>query len=229
MSFSASPIELNADQRAVIEQKIATFLAGTHFEEAQTAVATSQGLPLYLDWGGCFLLRPDGVMLLIRYDQPNDVRVVEDDRLCHLILACGGLADPELGFLVPPRPGNAIRCRDCRGTGKYHPPKGREYMARLVNCPCGGLGWVHKKEDMNKPCLIGGVAGAAMGFAIAGAFAWDLRFSVAGAALGALLIGALGGKLLSTNRWAMIGVATKDCKTIAPFSTTGVWDRSLDG
>jgi hypothetical protein len=87
-------------------------------------------------------IRPDGQVIWIDYDEPHRVRPVEDDRERNLGLFQGSRRDPDLGFLVPPRPPDAVDCTDCKGTGRPAFPKGYEHLAEKVVCSCGGLGWL---------------------------------------------------------------------------------------
>src|SRR5690349_9375769 len=104
----ASPVHLTPEQRDVIERKISEFLRGEVFEECRKAAGSAHALPLYLDWTACMALRPDGEVIWIDYDEPHQVRVVEDERERNLGLFQGSRRDPDLGFLAPPRPTDAI-------------------------------------------------------------------------------------------------------------------------
>src|SRR5262249_36735571 len=114
----SSPCELSPEQRALIEKKIAEYIVGTSIEEARRAAAGAHALPLDFGWTACLALRPDGQVVCIDYDEPEQARVVEDERERIIGLFRGGRNDPDLRWLIPERPFGAIDCPDCRGTGK---------------------------------------------------------------------------------------------------------------
>jgi hypothetical protein len=135
-------VELTTEQRDLIERKIAEFVRGEAFEDCRKAAGSAHALPLYLDWTACMALRPDGELIWIDYDEPHQVRPVEDEPERNLGLFQGSRRDPDLRFLVPPRPPDALECPVCKGTGRLTFPEGHEHLAERVVCSCGGLGWL---------------------------------------------------------------------------------------
>src|SRR5262249_17155459 len=101
-------------------------------------------LPVMLDSGGCFALRPDGHVLSLLWDEPHELRIEQDERVRNIALYQGSLKYPGLSHLVPTRPSGAIPCPACDGTGRVRGlPNG---LAEKIVCSCGGLGWLPKRE-----------------------------------------------------------------------------------
>lgn len=144
--MSRRPIDLTPGQRGVIERGIAGFVAGESHEDCRKAAANAHALPLVLDWTACMAIRPEGEVLWIDYDEPHQVRAVEDDRERNVGLFQGSLRYPDLRFLAPSRPANAIDCPHCGGTGSITFPSGQEHLAGTILCYCGGLGWLPGKS-----------------------------------------------------------------------------------
>lgn len=140
MSRSLRP-ETTPEQQAMIEAKIAKYVEAGAYQWARRACSEAHALPLYLDWTGCLAIRPDGEVIWIE-DESYEVREVEDERVRNLALFQGSRRDPDLRCLVPSRPPDATDCPDCHGTGKLPFPAGKEDLAEVVVCSCGGLGWV---------------------------------------------------------------------------------------
>ena len=81
----------------------------------------------------------DGQIVWIPYDnEPGDIEVVQEERVRNLGLFQATKLHPELQFLVPPKPPDAIDCPDCRGTGRLPFPPGSEHLAERLVCYCGG-------------------------------------------------------------------------------------------
>jgi hypothetical protein len=136
------PVNLAPEQRDLIERKLDEFVAGEAHEDCRKAAGSAHALPLYLDWTGCKAVRPNGQVIWIDYEEPHQVRAVEDERERNIGLFQGSRRDPDLRFLAPSRPTDAIECPDCRGTGRLTFPEGHEHLAERINCSCGGLGWL---------------------------------------------------------------------------------------
>ena len=136
------PVDLTPEQRGLIERKITEFVRGEAYEDCRKAAAAAHALPLCLDWTACMALRPDGQIIWIDYEEPHRVRLVEDERERNLGFFQGSRRDPDLGFLVPARPPDAIECPDCKGMGRLTFQKGYEQLAETIVCSCGGLGWL---------------------------------------------------------------------------------------
>ena len=135
-------VELTPEQRDLIERKITEFVRGEAYEDCRKAAESAHALPLYLDFTGCLALRPNGEVVWIDDDEPHQVRPVEDEQERNLGLFQGSRRDPDLRFLVPPRPPDAIECAVCKGTGRPAFPKDHQHLADKIICSCGGLGWL---------------------------------------------------------------------------------------
>lgn len=139
------PIVLSASQREQVEKRIGEFIEDSTsiYAHAHGAIARVHALPLLFDWTGFMALRTDGQIAWIPYDdEPEDVEVINDQRLRNLGLFRGTRLHPELSFLMPSMPPDAIDCPDCRGTGNIAFPQGSEDLAETLLCSCGGIGWV---------------------------------------------------------------------------------------
>lgn len=97
-------------------------------------------LPLMLDMGGCYALRSNGQVVSFLWDDLKEVRVEDDLRIRNIALFQGSKKYPELKALIPPKPGNALECHVCGGTGVV-PISAQLGLDNLV-CYCGGLGWL---------------------------------------------------------------------------------------
>ena len=141
------PIHLSPSQRQQVERRIAEFIGdssafGAH-AWARGAIARLNALPLLFDWTAFMALLPDGQIVWVPYDEePGDIEVVQEERVRNIGLFQATKLHPELQFLLPPKPPDAIECPDCRGTGKLKFPQGSEHLADKLVCFCGGLGWL---------------------------------------------------------------------------------------
>ena len=93
-------------------------------------------------------LRLDGEIVWVPYeDEPGVIEVVPEERLRNMGLFRGTKLHPDLQFLLPSKPPEAIVCPDCRGTGKVPFPESSKHLADAVICSCGGIGWVPHSEQ----------------------------------------------------------------------------------
>ena len=96
-------------------------------------------LPLFADIGGAILLRPDGALLELEWDQPSEQAPREvTDPQANIGLVVGAENYPWLAELLPPRPLSAQPCSQCGG-------RGRIAIAgqSAVYCGvCGARGWI---------------------------------------------------------------------------------------
>jgi acyl carrier protein len=138
---STRRLEPTPEQRTIIEEKIVESIDGDPNILARRICTEVHALPLLFDFTAVMAIRPDGELVWIDEDLSR-VRLVEDERERTIGLFQGSLRDPDLGFLVPPRPADAVDCPDCRGTGRIPFPEGSEHLADLVICYCGGIGWL---------------------------------------------------------------------------------------
>jgi hypothetical protein len=134
-------LELTPEQRTLIERKITELIQGEPPDPFRTHAAKANALPVLRAWTACMALRPDGVIVWMD-DDVQEPQIVEDARARNVGLLHASRIDPELAFLAPARPADAIACPDCKGTGRLAFPAGFEHLSRTVDCSCGGLGWV---------------------------------------------------------------------------------------
>jgi hypothetical protein len=97
-------------------------------------------LPVVLDMGGCFGLRPSGEVASFAWDEPRQARVENDERIRNMVYHRAALKYPALAPLVPRRPPDAMVCSHCGGSGRCSGLPDR--LAESVTCYCGGLGWL---------------------------------------------------------------------------------------
>jgi hypothetical protein len=144
------PIQLSHCQREQVERRIAEFIGDSSsvHAHAYAAIARLNALPLLFDWTAFMALRLDGQIVWVPYDdEPRDIKVVREGRLRNMGLFRGTRLHPDLQFLLPSKPPEAIVCPDCRGTGKVPFPEGSKHLADAVICSCGGIGWVPHSEQ----------------------------------------------------------------------------------
>ena len=106
-------------------------------------------LPMVLDMGGCYGIRPNGDILSFVWDEPYNLQLEHDTRICNLVLFQGSKKFPELVDLVPSRPATAVDCFHCRGTGIEPYITEHGLSADVFVCYCGGLGWLPEAEPPN--------------------------------------------------------------------------------
>jgi hypothetical protein len=125
---------------ATIEELIGQLLADSSPDPNRLRQVASRShiLPLLLDWGGCFAVRPSGEIVSFAWDTPDELRVEVDPRIRNMAIYQGSEKYPALREFIPTRPIDAVQCPHCQGKGK--PPEA-ELIDNLV-CYCGGLGWL---------------------------------------------------------------------------------------
>jgi hypothetical protein len=114
-------------------------------EELRIAVATHRALPLALDGGGGYAIRPDGEIVVFLWDDKSHCEVEKVLRIRNMALFQGSRKYPELSELVPLRSPDDIDCPNCGGTG-IEPISVKLGVDNIV-CYCGGLGWIPKEES----------------------------------------------------------------------------------
>jgi hypothetical protein len=131
---------------ALQRRLLAAYVAGPDPEPSGTRALAARYrlLPVYLDWTGFVGLREDGELLFVGSDPPQDPAILEEAHFRRIALAVAAQDYPELAFLRPERPPDAVVCPSCGGAGRVvlagvqAPPN--------VLCACGGLGWVPQAE-----------------------------------------------------------------------------------
>lgn len=139
------PIHLTPSQRQQVETRIAEFIGDSSslFAYAFGAIARLNGLPLYFDWTAFMALLPDGQIAWVPYDnEPGDIEAVQEERVRNLGLFQATKLHPDLQFLLPTRPSDAIDCPDCQGTGRLKFPQGSEHLAdNLISLVAASAGY----------------------------------------------------------------------------------------
>lgn len=129
-----------------ITQRLTDFVyeSGPHgLIDLARIVAQLNALPLKLDMGGAFAIRPDGQIISFVWDQEEDYQIENDRRICNIALFAGSKKYPELEQLIPSRSQDDMECPHCKGTGTE--PVCAELGVDNIVCYCGGLGWIPKE------------------------------------------------------------------------------------
>jgi hypothetical protein len=108
--------------------------------EVVAAARTYQLLPIWKDFGGCILLRPDGELLSFGWETPTQLEPIPDDApdraIVHAARGWASRTFPEVRGLRPERRADSKTCPGCKGTGHL------EGVPSNIVCACGGLGWM---------------------------------------------------------------------------------------
>ena len=99
-------------------------------------------LPMFLDFGGCYGVRPNGEIVSFSWDEPYKLEAENDPRVRNIVLFQGAKKYPELEELVPARPPDAVECPDCKGTGVFQGLAEHGIVPQNIVCYCGGIGWL---------------------------------------------------------------------------------------
>jgi len=105
-------------------------------------VGRAMALPVLLDIGGCYSVRPSGQVISFGWDTPDDIQVETSSRIRNLAIYQGSKKYPELREFIPIRPTDAVTCPHCEGKGELLIP-----LDNLV-CYCGGVGWLTHGEPL---------------------------------------------------------------------------------
>lgn len=103
-------------------------------------------LPMMLNFGGCYGIRPNGDILSFLWDEPNNLRLEKDPRIRNIVLFQGSKKYPDLAGLVPVRPVGAADCSHCHGTGVEAFSAEHGLNPDVFVCYCGGIGWLPEAE-----------------------------------------------------------------------------------
>lgn len=127
-----------------IEARLNEFLNSTEPDELDLRRISDElnALPLLLDMGGCFAIRPDGEIISFGWDEEKKYEVEKDQRVRNIALFAGSKKYPELKELIPPRTQEDRDCPHCEGTGTL--AINAELGVENIICYCGGLGWIPK-------------------------------------------------------------------------------------
>ena len=104
-------------------------------------------LPLFLDMGGCYCIRPNGEIVSFLWDKPDKLDVETNTRIQNIVLFQGAKKYPELKELLPVRLPDAIECPHCKGTGTLQGLAEHGVTLKNIVCYCGGIGWLPQSES----------------------------------------------------------------------------------
>lgn len=139
LSSWSRPVSHSTSFSETVERLIRQFLTATSPDPLglREIVSLSNALPLYLDIGGCYSVRPSGEIISFEWDTEDEVQVETRPLIRNLALCQGSKKYPELREFIPSKPVDAVECPQCRGKGELPAPLNR------VICSCGGVGWLH--------------------------------------------------------------------------------------
>ena len=110
-------------------RSIAKWLSDAKVHNPSYVSPDGTAVRVYADMGGTIFLRPDGTLV---GEKESGEPMPVDDNWRTVALVVGARTHPELRELLPVRPGDAVPCNACAGTGLIH----------SVTCgACLGLGW----------------------------------------------------------------------------------------
>jgi hypothetical protein len=122
-----------------IHDLVSRWLEGPDPLGLRPAVLVSGALPVYSDLGGTLFVRPDGEILFLEHDSPDEPKVERDPAWRLSALVSGAEKYPELRPLLPVRGKGARECDACAGRGRVQIGE----AGRGILCGrCRGLGWL---------------------------------------------------------------------------------------
>jgi hypothetical protein len=124
-----------------ILELIRAFQTGAAKHSWQQELASRfDALPVHADFGGALLLRPDGEILVVGWND-EEKAAPADERRSHLGRAAAAEFFPELRAVLPARPAGAATCELCGGAGLER--WWVDGSQGVTFCGgCWGLGWV---------------------------------------------------------------------------------------
>jgi hypothetical protein len=140
-------VTIRPELKQQIETRIKEFLNSTEPDQLDLRhiAAKLNVLPLLLDMGGCFAIRPEGEIISFAWEEEEDFRVEKDQRIQNTSLYQGSKKYPELTELIPLRSSEDKECPHCKGTGTL--AINAELRVENILCYCGGLGWLPKEDE----------------------------------------------------------------------------------
>lgn len=93
-------------------------------------------LPVMMEMGAVFGIRPDGVVVSTLWDDPAQIQIEMEPRIVNITYFQASKKFPALASLAPQRTEKSKTCTHCNGSGN-HPGFGG-----AVVCCCGGMGWL---------------------------------------------------------------------------------------
>jgi hypothetical protein len=124
---------LSLEWRGRIEAWLLAYLAQPGLQHELRDVAAFGALPLYSDVGGCIALRPDGRVVQVIWEKPEQSFFDAPAPFRTAALVRGSQVFPELRELLPARPEGAADCANCEGRG--------EIFKGVICGACFGLGF----------------------------------------------------------------------------------------
>ena len=130
---------IDAELKNQIKATLETFIESTEPDkmDLRRIARDLNALPLLLDMGGCYALRPNGEIVSFAWDDERNDEVEHNSRIRNMALLQGSKKYPELKDLVQTKSTNDIDCPDCNGTGT-HPISVKLGMENITRY-CGGL------------------------------------------------------------------------------------------
>jgi hypothetical protein len=122
------------------------------FEDAAylgEAALRLNALPAFYDMGGFYAIRPDGNVLVVSWDDPEDVQVELDERVHNIVFLHASREYDQLRELEPTRPPGALQCAQCGGTGISKIVSELGLEPGKILCFCGGSGWIPDNYTLN--------------------------------------------------------------------------------
>jgi hypothetical protein len=99
-------------------------------------------LPIVFDWTACWGIQPNGETVLFVYSKISEIKVETNQKIINMVLFRTAKKYSELAELMPFRNPESIVCPGCDGTGILIEFADNEFLAKSVNCNCGGIGWL---------------------------------------------------------------------------------------
>lgn len=100
-------------------------------------------LPIFYDWFAVCSVRPNGEMVWYDFENPEKLKIENNARIRNIAIVKGIERFPELLPFLPQRTYEDIDCPYCESTKKTRQAM-PEHLQDVLNCYCGGLGWIPK-------------------------------------------------------------------------------------
>jgi hypothetical protein len=138
-------MQISLELSEQIKQRLTDFVDESGPDDLRRIASELNALPLRLDMGGVYAIRPDGQIISVCWDKEEDYQVENDRRICNIALFAGSKKYPELKQLIPLRSQDDVECPHCNGTGTL--AINAELGVDNIVCYCGGLGWIPKEHS----------------------------------------------------------------------------------
>lgn len=128
----------NSRFASIIDKLICQFLSDSSADPLglMEFVKREHALPVCLDMGGCYCIRPSGEVISFAWDKEEDITVEACSRIRNIAYYQGSKKYQPLREFTPTRPPDASTCPSCEGKGELSEP-----FSKVV-CYCGGIGWL---------------------------------------------------------------------------------------